>query len=117
LEASESLVVVCARMLQNLDGKTPIDVAKLNNQDDVLKLLEKHAFLSYKFQAAASCFLLPSSALLSRSKENSFKLRSPLDFYSIADRKKTVSNYLDFYSIADLPINVFILFYSISISF
>ncbi|XP_072992035.1 ankyrin repeat domain-containing protein 2B-like [Typha latifolia] len=31
--------------LQNLDGKTPIDVAKLNNQDDVLKLLEKDAFL------------------------------------------------------------------------
>ncbi|XP_066366672.1 ankyrin repeat domain-containing protein 2A-like [Miscanthus floridulus] len=31
--------------LQNLDGKTPIDVAKLNNQDDVLKLLEKHAFV------------------------------------------------------------------------
>jgi len=33
------------RTLQNLDGKTPIDVAKLNNQDDVLKLLEKHAFV------------------------------------------------------------------------
>lgn len=31
--------------LQNLDGKTPIDVAKLNNQEDVLKLLEKDAFL------------------------------------------------------------------------
>ncbi|KAF8398631.1 hypothetical protein HHK36_017562 [Tetracentron sinense] len=31
--------------LQNLDGKTPIDVAKLNNQHEVLKLLEKHAFL------------------------------------------------------------------------
>ncbi|CAA6664195.1 unnamed protein product [Spirodela intermedia] len=31
--------------LQNLDGKTPIDVAKLNNQDEVLKLLEKDAFL------------------------------------------------------------------------
>uniref|UniRef100_A0A7N0VHR1 STI1/HOP DP domain-containing protein n=1 Tax=Kalanchoe fedtschenkoi TaxID=63787 RepID=A0A7N0VHR1_KALFE len=31
--------------LQNLDGKTPIDVAKLNNQHDVLKLLEKDAFL------------------------------------------------------------------------
>ncbi|KAK3145462.1 hypothetical protein QOZ80_3BG0253140 [Eleusine coracana subsp. coracana] len=31
--------------LQNLDGKTPLDVAKLNNQDDVLKLLEKHAFV------------------------------------------------------------------------
>ncbi|CAN6291065.1 unnamed protein product [Urochloa humidicola] len=31
--------------LQNLDGKTPIDVAKLNNQEDVLKLLEKHAFV------------------------------------------------------------------------
>ncbi|XP_042021432.1 ankyrin repeat domain-containing protein 2B-like isoform X1 [Salvia splendens] len=31
--------------LQNLDGKTPIDVAKLNNQSDVLKLLEKDAFL------------------------------------------------------------------------
>ena len=28
-----------------MDGKTPIDVAKLNNQDDVLKLLEKDAFL------------------------------------------------------------------------
>ncbi|CAL5004982.1 unnamed protein product [Urochloa decumbens] len=31
--------------LQNMDGKTPIDVAKLNNQDEVLKLLEKDAFL------------------------------------------------------------------------
>ncbi|KAK6916857.1 Ankyrin repeat [Dillenia turbinata] len=30
---------------QNLDGKTPIDVAKLNNQHEVLKLLEKDAFL------------------------------------------------------------------------
>nr|GMC89715.1 ankyrin repeat domain-containing protein 2B-like [Ipomoea batatas] len=31
--------------LQNMDGKTPIEVAKLNNQHDVLKLLEKDAFL------------------------------------------------------------------------
>ncbi|XP_022763858.1 ankyrin repeat domain-containing protein 2A-like [Durio zibethinus] len=31
--------------LQNMDGKTPIDVAKLNNQHEVLKLLEKDAFL------------------------------------------------------------------------
>ncbi|XP_068669062.1 ankyrin repeat domain-containing protein 2B-like [Aristolochia californica] len=31
--------------LQNLDGKTPIDVAKLNNQQEVMKLLEKDAFL------------------------------------------------------------------------
>ncbi|KAL5724535.1 Ankyrin repeat domain-containing protein 2B [Ranunculus cassubicifolius] len=31
--------------LQNLDGKTPLDVAKLNNQQEVLKLLEKDAFL------------------------------------------------------------------------
>lgn len=31
--------------LQNLDGKTPIDVAKLNSQEAVLKLLEKDAFL------------------------------------------------------------------------
>jgi ankyrin repeat protein len=31
--------------LQNMDGKTPIEVAKLNNQDEVLKLLEKDAFL------------------------------------------------------------------------
>ncbi|GAB2279770.1 Ankyrin repeat domain-containing protein 2B [Dionaea muscipula] len=31
--------------LQNLDGKTAIDVAKLNNQNEVLKLLEKDAFL------------------------------------------------------------------------
>ncbi|KAK3006840.1 hypothetical protein RJ639_016573 [Escallonia herrerae] len=31
--------------LQNLDGKTPIDVAKLNTQDEVLELLEKDAFL------------------------------------------------------------------------
>ncbi|WOL15909.1 hypothetical protein Cni_G24690 [Canna indica] len=31
--------------LQNLDGKTPIDVSKLNNQHEVLKLLEKDAFL------------------------------------------------------------------------
>lgn len=31
--------------LQNLDGKTPLDVAKLNDHAEVLKLLEKHAFL------------------------------------------------------------------------
>ncbi|XP_076887533.1 ankyrin repeat domain-containing protein 2B-like [Bidens hawaiensis] len=31
--------------LQNMDGKTPVDVAKLNNQSDVLKLLEKDAIL------------------------------------------------------------------------
>ncbi|KAK9073934.1 hypothetical protein SSX86_006528 [Deinandra increscens subsp. villosa] len=31
--------------LQNMDGKTPIEVAKLNSQNDVLKLLEKDAFL------------------------------------------------------------------------
>jgi ankyrin repeat protein len=31
--------------LQNMDGKTPIDVAKLNNQNEVLTLLEKDAFL------------------------------------------------------------------------
>jgi ankyrin repeat protein len=31
--------------LRNMDGRTPIDVAKLNNQDEVLKLLEKDAFL------------------------------------------------------------------------
>lgn len=31
--------------LQNLDGKTPIEVAKLNKQEEVLKLLEKDAFL------------------------------------------------------------------------
>ncbi|KAF2286343.1 hypothetical protein GH714_014751 [Hevea brasiliensis] len=33
--------------LQNMDGKTPIDVAKLNNQHEVLKLLEKDAFLCW----------------------------------------------------------------------
>jgi ankyrin repeat protein len=33
------------RTVQNLDGKTAIDVAKLNNQEEVLKLLEKHAFV------------------------------------------------------------------------
>ncbi|MBA0820807.1 hypothetical protein Gohar_019660 [Gossypium harknessii] len=31
--------------LQNMDGKTPIDVAKLNDQHEVVKLLEKDAFL------------------------------------------------------------------------
>ncbi|KAF3337322.1 ankyrin repeat domain-containing protein 2-like isoform X1 [Carex littledalei] len=31
--------------LTNMDGKTPLDVAKLNNQEEVLKLLEKDAFL------------------------------------------------------------------------
>ncbi|KAB8109392.1 ankyrin repeat domain-containing protein 2A [Oryza sativa Japonica Group] len=31
--------------LENMDGKTAIDVAKLNNQDEVLRLLEKDAFL------------------------------------------------------------------------
>jgi hypothetical protein len=33
------------RTLQNLDGKTAIDVARLNSQEEVLKLLEKHAFV------------------------------------------------------------------------
>ena len=33
------------RTQQNLDGKTPIDVAKLNDQTEVLKLLEKDAFV------------------------------------------------------------------------
>ncbi|CAL9199790.1 unnamed protein product [Musa hybrid cultivar] len=31
--------------VRNLDGKTAIDVARLNNQDEVLKLFEKDAFL------------------------------------------------------------------------
>lgn len=34
--------------LQNLDGKTRIDVAKLNNQDEVLNLLEKAAFIKFE---------------------------------------------------------------------
>ncbi len=33
------------RTLRNLDGKTPVDVAKLNTQSEVLKLLEKDVFL------------------------------------------------------------------------
>lgn len=33
------------RTLQNLDGKTAIDVARLNSQEEVLKLLEKHAYV------------------------------------------------------------------------
>lgn len=39
------LSVTLCRTLTNMDGKTPIDVAKLNNQNEVLKLLEKDAFL------------------------------------------------------------------------
>jgi len=40
------LVDVCGcSTLQNLDEKTPIDVAKLNSQLEVVKLLEKDAFL------------------------------------------------------------------------
>lgn len=35
--------------LENMDGKTAIDVAKLNNQDEVLRLLEKDAFLQIAF--------------------------------------------------------------------
>ncbi|KAK8613486.1 hypothetical protein V6N13_101248 [Hibiscus sabdariffa] len=31
--------------LQNMDGKTPIDLAKLNSQQEVVKLLEKNDFL------------------------------------------------------------------------
>jgi ankyrin repeat protein len=31
--------------LQNLDGKTPIEVAKLSSQDEVVKLLEQDVFL------------------------------------------------------------------------
>lgn len=32
-------------VLKNLDGKTPMDVAKLNSKDKVLKVLERDAFL------------------------------------------------------------------------
>jgi ankyrin repeat protein len=31
--------------LRNNDGKSPLDVAKLNDQDDVVKALEKDVFL------------------------------------------------------------------------
>jgi len=31
--------------LQNMDGKTAIEVAKLNSQDEVVKLLEQDVFL------------------------------------------------------------------------
>jgi len=30
---------------KNVDGKSPLDVAKLNDQDDVVKALEKDVFL------------------------------------------------------------------------
>lgn len=43
--STDSLFFTIYSTLQNLDGKTPIDVAKLNNQHEVLKLLEKDAFL------------------------------------------------------------------------
>ena len=43
--AGRRALVVFIRMLHNLDRRTPIDVAKLNNQDDVFKLLGKHAFI------------------------------------------------------------------------
>lgn len=36
---------IVSSTLQNTDSKTPVDVAKLNNQLDVVKLLEKDAFL------------------------------------------------------------------------
>lgn len=36
--------IVCST-LQKTDSKTPIDLVKLNNQLDVVKLLEKDAFL------------------------------------------------------------------------
>jgi ankyrin repeat protein len=40
------LILVCSicSTLQNMDGKTPIDIAKLNDQNDVLQLLEKDVF-------------------------------------------------------------------------
>jgi hypothetical protein len=38
------LLCVCST-LRNMDGKTPGDVAKLNNQKDVLKSLEADVFL------------------------------------------------------------------------
>jgi len=31
--------------LKNLDGKSPLDVAKLNDQDDVVKALDQDVFL------------------------------------------------------------------------
>ena len=40
-----TFILLWCSTLQNLDRKTPIDVAKLNNQEEVLKLLEKDAFL------------------------------------------------------------------------
>ena len=39
VEAGASVV------LKNQDGKTPMDVAKLNKQNKVLAVLEKNAFL------------------------------------------------------------------------
>lgn len=40
-----------------MDGKTAIDVAKLNNQHEVLKLLEKDAFLWVGVSATAMCIV------------------------------------------------------------
>ncbi|KAL5991445.1 hypothetical protein ACLOJK_012354 [Asimina triloba] len=44
--------------LQNMDGKTPIDVAKLNDQKEVLELLEKDVFVEILEVASCtpSCF-------------------------------------------------------------
>ncbi|KAF5176633.1 hypothetical protein FRX31_033780, partial [Thalictrum thalictroides] len=41
----ETISLSYQRTLQNLDGKTPHDVGKLNNQQEVLKLPEKKAYL------------------------------------------------------------------------
>ena len=34
--------VLITRNLQNLDGKTPLETARSNNQDEVIQLLESH---------------------------------------------------------------------------
>lgn len=45
LTVSHVFILRLYRTLQNMDQKTPLDVAKLNNQQEVLNLLEKDAFL------------------------------------------------------------------------
>ncbi|KAK7259838.1 hypothetical protein RIF29_25453 [Crotalaria pallida] len=44
-KVKECVALLLENGAANMDGKTPIEVAKLNDQQDVIKLLEKDAFL------------------------------------------------------------------------
>ncbi|KAI5070559.1 hypothetical protein GOP47_0014902 [Adiantum capillus-veneris] len=75
--------------LQNLDGKTPLDVAKLNDQTEILKVLEKHAFLQYSVQEFCS--------LLSFCCLNGDEFKGPTKSTDLAQIGTSVESFLSSY--------------------